>query len=264
MKEIDLQELKKIELGILIDIHEFCTKNNLRYFLWGGTLLGAIRHNGFIPWDDDIDIAMPRDDYLRFMETFQSRRYTANCCENNKLYPFCYGKVIDMSTIKYELIGANMQLGVDVDVFPIDDLFESCFSTEHLKKRSKSIKAWRFMLNKRRSSNYVKGLIKRILQRLMTLLGLDANYYANRVNKLRSGTDLSKTEKMLFADSNIKSPLRMDEKWICHYELHQFEDREFFIPVGYNDLLHSIYGDYMKLPPKEKQVTHHCFRAYKK
>ena len=89
MREIrDSSELMQIELEILTDIHNYCVANQLTYFLWGGTLIGAVRHNGFIPWDDDIDIAMPREDYCRFMKGYRSPRYIALSCETNRNYPY--------------------------------------------------------------------------------------------------------------------------------------------------------------------------------
>ena len=106
MNEIKLDELKKIQLDILVFIDDFCEKNNINYWIDCGTLLGAVRHKGYIPWDDDIDIGMLREDYDKFMKIFN------NCCNNSKYkfisyetdknWPFPFGKVLDITTVLYE------------------------------------------------------------------------------------------------------------------------------------------------------------------
>lgn len=121
MKEIFMDEIKKIELEILKDVAKFCDENAIDYYLAGGTLLGAIRHQGFIPWDDDIDLIMPRKDYIKFFTTYKSnkRYYIADSIINNAQHWLQAGKIFDARTI---VINQNekMKSHVWIDVFPTD------------------------------------------------------------------------------------------------------------------------------------------------
>lgn len=124
---MQLKQLQKLSLNILIDIDNICKKNNIKYFLIGGSLIGAIRHKGFIPWDDDIDIAMLRKDYNKFKKIMLSRHksipyYLHILCDEIGNYPFNYLKIKDNRTkiIEKELEHLNLDLGVNIDVFPLD------------------------------------------------------------------------------------------------------------------------------------------------
>ena len=121
----DLKELQNVMLQMMIEIDRICRKNNIQYILSGGTMLGAVRHHGFIPWDDDMDIAMPRKDYDRFVEIANSElpeRFRLECYENTRDYPYNFGKVRDVNTIFKEKFTASLNInhGVYIDVFPMD------------------------------------------------------------------------------------------------------------------------------------------------
>ena len=126
MKELTIEELKEVELNILKDVAKFCEINKIQYFLCGGTLLGAIRHKGFIPWDDDIDIAMPRADYERFFKLYNGNnsRYKADSLENNNNWHMSFGRVGDINTVLYEhtLKNKYKKYHAFIDIFPVDGL----------------------------------------------------------------------------------------------------------------------------------------------
>lgn len=124
-KDISVEELKMIQLKILDSIDDFCKKNGMQYFLFSGTLIGAVRHKGYIPWDDDVDICMKRKDYDRFFAEFNQQRQDtlkAISTETEKDYYLASGKVIDTATVIEEENNYAMPIGVYVDVFPMDYL----------------------------------------------------------------------------------------------------------------------------------------------
>ena len=122
MKELTLQEIKSVELEILSMFDEFCKKNSIKYFISNGTLLGAVKYKGFIPWDDDVDLLIPREDYNRLLKLFKdSDRYRIFAIEKDKNYRYPFAKLCDMTTRKDEFGYDNgLELGVDIDIFPLD------------------------------------------------------------------------------------------------------------------------------------------------
>lgn len=117
-----LRELQLFALEILKDVHQFCTQNNIKYSLYAGTLLGAIRHQGFIPWDDDIDIVMPREDYNKFCQTYRSERFNLFNRDNDSSFQLAYARVCDIKRTLYKAVEpcSKKPTGVWIDVFPAD------------------------------------------------------------------------------------------------------------------------------------------------
>ncbi len=261
MREItETEELKTIELDIMTAIDKFCRENNIRYFLWGGTLLGAVRHGGFIPWDDDIDIAMYREDYEKFMKEFSHERYVALSSENNDKYAYGFGKVIDTATVKVEPVITAVQMGVDVDVFPIDDYDVACMTNKQIKRRYKLVEAISLSTRIKYPNNSAINILKNIYVKGWRLFHKNGNYYAKKFNEVAKNDTSS--DYMLYSDTNIKAPLVIKGEWVKDLIPMNFENKEFFVPNDYKSLLTACYGDFMQLPPEEKRVTHHTFKAY--
>ena len=123
MASYDIDLLHQRILRILMAVDKTCRENQLRYYIWAGTMIGAVRHKGFIPWDDDIDIAMPRPDYERFIahsKEWLPQPYEFVCAENDPRYPLPFGKVQDASTTLIERTHLHYLGGIYIDVFPID------------------------------------------------------------------------------------------------------------------------------------------------
>lgn len=266
MKELSLQEMKEIELEILKTFHSFCVENNIKYFLSHGTLLGAIRYKKFIPWDDDVDVLVPREDYNKIISLFQDgERYRLFAYEKNKDYRFPYAKLCDMTTLKKETgMDNGIELGLDMDIFPLDSWDNDIVKA---KKEVKSLSKARLYLglsklSKPDSVNPVKRFIKGMVMGYCKLRG--SEYY---VKKIIEGSKKNSQGSSKFLGN--KAWCVYGEKDIIPAEVFsetaeiEFEGNYFFAPKNYDAYLTCLYGDYLPEPPKEKQKTHHSFKAYK-
>ena len=266
MKELSLQEIKQIELDILKMFHAFCVENNIRYFISHGTLLGAIRYKGFIPWDDDLDVLVPREDYDRLIAVFKdSEQYKLVAFEKNSDYAFPYAKLCDMSTRKVEGSYDNgTVLGLDIDVFPLDHWDDDLErAKQEVKLQQKNM--FRLGLTKLRkpdSLNPAKRFVKGILMALCKVRG--SAYYVEKIIKVANKPEQKGSRYMGGKAWNVygERDILPAEVFAEAIEL-EFEGEKFFAPVGYDTFLTSLYGDYLPEPPVEKRKTHHSFKAYK-
>ena len=265
MKEIHGEELKQIQLNILKEIHSFCVDNHLTYFLTGGTLLGAIRHKGFIPWDDDIDVAMFREDYEKFIRAFKSESGHVRIYSGltDKKCKYTFAKAIDTNTLLIEAGDKSAPIGVFVDVFPIDSVCDDLELSKKIVKRNqmwKTLYQLRFVhLNRRRK--FIKNLC---LACLLPILKLIPNRFFlklldRRFKKFECNNNSVYVANLCGAWGEKEITLRANFSSTVEVE---FEGERFFAPVGYDTFLRNLYNDYMQLPPKEKQVSHHDFVAY--
>lgn len=266
MKELSLQEIREIELELFEKFHSFCVDNDIRYFMTNGTLLGALRYKGFIPWDDDIDVLLPREDYNKLISLFpDSDRCCLVCHEKNHAYRFPFAKLCDMSTLKIEGGYDNgVELGVDIDVFPLDawdnDLLQA---KQEVKRQQRNMFCLALTKVKKPESRHpVKRMVKGILMAFCKLRG--STYYVEQIMK-----EANKPEQKGSAYMGIKSWCIYGERDIVPAEAFadviqlEFEGKMFYAPVGYDTFMTSLYGDYMPEPPAEKRKTHHSFKAYR-
>ena len=262
-KEITIEELNKLEMQALQAVHDFCEQRGLRYYLWGGTLLGAIRHNGFIPWDDDMDIAMPRADFEILLKEFDSEVYGISYCTLDTRYPYWHAKVYHKGSVKIEPIyrKRGFMLGVDVDVFVLDTYTDcpAVLNTEAWRARQIT---WYWMSLSPANLGKLKSRIMGAVCR--HLLRKGANKTACAINKKSQSFGKDDDHWILYADVNLRRPLFLEKDWFEERVLHKFEDTQFYIPVGYDALLSTVYGDYMTPPPEDERVAHHNFTAYHK
>ena len=264
-KEVSPEQIKEIGYRILCDVAAFCEKNGIQYSLACGTTLGAIRHNGFIPWDDDVDICMPRADYERFLDMYVSEKYEIYDTRYQKNYPFTFAKVCDRGTVLVEHMEKPCLFGVYIDIFPIDGLpSDELQRKKHMKKLGWDFRllAWKRM-PKDKKMDFLHKLI---------LITAKAVLHAVPIRFLVWNLEHD-VKKYSYARSEYAghlvspSPWGNDIKPKSVFEnpvRHKFEDSEFFVPGDVDQYLTLEYGDYMQLPPVEKQVSMHDFVAYYK
>ena len=262
-------KLKKIELGVLKNIDMLCRQQGYHYSLCGGTLLGAIRHRGFIPWDDDIDIAMPRKDYDSFINycirNVESLDFEIISSRNHMNYGYLFAKACAKKTtiIEHNTNRAGIKLGVHIDIFPIDGLGKKEEAQRHFKKmqfRRELLVAynWNHFFKSSTHSWYVEPI-----RFVFYLISRFINPQ-NQIDKIEAYY-----KKFLIDDSEcaaiICGSYRLHEimpmKVLNCFSTVEFEGQTFCAFSNYHSYLSSIYGDYMKLPPKEEQISHHTFTA---
>ena len=264
MKRIDLEDLKKIQLEILNIVSLFCQKNNINYFLDCGTLLGAVRHKGYIPWDDDIDIGMLRDDYERFKLLFNqyNTRYQFECNELDDSFNYPIGKVLDTNTILYEPDKkTGLKLCVNIDVFVYDnapDDERNCNKMFKRRDRYNKLRYAQIYPNAYNHQSIIKKTIRFFLKLYFSLL--PKNYYTKKIIK-NSKRYINNQTKRVGNFTSITKFVGNKEIFHSFIEL-EFEGKKYQAPIGYDIWLRNLYGDYMKLPPVNKRVRHHQFEAY--
>lgn len=255
MKEItSVKEMQKIELEILKFIVKICRENNLMYFLTDGTLIGAVRHKGFIPWDDDLDISMPRPDYNKFIKIMKRKkgRYQIKCVENSKKYNYAYAKVVDTKTgLVEEDKFQGEELGLWVDVFPIDGMGDDREKAEKIIKSNKKHVIQILLLESAKEINR-KG-------RILELIG---RKNINRFMKYKLQKNNFYKSKYVSIVAWISESMLTKREWWEKAVPCEFEGFEFNIPVGYDEILKLEYGNYMKLPPEEKRIPEHNCKVW--
>lgn len=267
MKEISVPESKEIMKNVLCDVAKFCDKNNIVYYLAYGTLIGAIRHNGFIPWDDDIDIMMPRPDYERFVDLYHKEgRYGISSPLVDKGCFLFYSKVYDQCTVKYEKrIDYNRfpPIGIDIDVFPLDGMpSDIALGVRESKKNSFLCELLYRSIIGHSKPNTVKGKLSTIiLNPICRAFGKD--FFIKKIlkNAKKHQWDESEYVHVVFPENNSSNE-RYNKQLFENRIRVLFEGEEFWAPEGYDTILKNFYGDYMQLPPEEKRITHHSNKVF--
>ena len=265
MKEIGVEELKKIQLDILNDVHHFCVKNKINYSLAFGTLLGAVRHKGYIPWDDDVDIMMPRKDYNRFVSSYVSKLYRVTDLSVNPDYCLPFAKVEDIQTVMDEYVEGTPFFGVYIDVFPVDCIPNNLIGRRFFYKIKSTLNIL-FDLKTVRV-NKSRSLFKNIVLAISHV----ALYFVNRqrlaywLSEWASRFQGRKTDFMgIVAPSDSRIEEAIPSKYFDEYVSLPFENLTVMSIKDFDKYLTAAYGDYKNLPPKENQVSHHVFKAWKK
>lgn len=259
----DLRKIKAIQLDIMESIDQVCQSESLNYTLAYGTLLGAVRHQGYIPWDDDIDILMPREDYEKFLELAEAKlpdKFYIVHYKNCEQYGLPFAKIMANNTVMREIsvVNANVPCGVFVDIFPLD----ASPKAERLKRKqhARAVSMQRALLCK---ANYFFGQtgLRLLVYRLRKIACLA--YPRKKLvrdferNAKRYQHDLSCTEYVCLCVNDRLEAETFAKEDFSSYITMDFEGHSFKTIAAYDKHLRTIYGDYMKLPPAEERVPHH-------
>ena len=266
--KIKLKETQQIALEILKRVSEICDAQNIRYYLVFGTLIGAVRHGGFIPWDDDLDIMMPRPDHDRFVEYFVEHQkdypnlkiFTP---ELNPEYPYMITRVSDD---RYRIVMENEKpygMGVFIDIYPYDGMGDTWEEAVKYQKRGDWLSSCCFQASR---LHYEQGITKTLLKKIIKfpvfgickLIGKD--YFQDKLKKIAR-------EKPYDTTKYVGNAVWGSGGSVCIYDRQLFEETimldfeglKFRAPIGYDTFLKHIYGNYMELPPENKRKPHHGY-----
>lgn len=261
----ELRSIQMVELDILTKVAQVCEKHNLTYFLDSGTALGAVRHDGFIPWDDDVDIGMPRKDYEKFLEIGQSELGDEYFLQNyitDPGCPFLFSKVRKSGTsfVEWSKKTMDMHHGIYIDIFPYDVLPKN--NPDEFIDRCNQKTEWFFRLFipettkpkevnlKWKAKNAVKKLMYKIASRY------DKKKIADDINEFAKKFDDSLNENSVLFCPFFLGDYKFRYSTLMPVKRHVFESGNFNIPADVDCFLKELYGDYMQLPPEEERTGH--------
>ena len=267
MELSDLRKLQLLEVNLLLKFQEICKENNLTYYLMGGGLIGALRHKGFIPWDDDLDIVMPRDDYdmlLRICNKGIAGGYglvnSQTDFDANWHMPF--SKIIDLqSEIEKPMAFQTVKDNVWIDIFPVDgtpnNKFRRWLHMKHvLFLRYILILTDINNLSGKKKRPFYEDWILTLFTRLPIFKQLNTEKVEKMMEKSMRKYDYSSSVFCCNYIGRYRSrEIHPQKRWGQPASL-LFEGIEVKVPQMYHELLTQMYGDYMKLPPKNQRVVH--------
>lgn len=266
MKAItDIKERQKIALDILLFFRDFCDKNDIQFFLAYGTLLGAVRHKGFIPWDDDVDIMMTRAEYkklLACLNKLDHPYYKFLSMHNNEKYFAPLAKMYDDRTLLIQGYGQDekVEYGIYVDVFIIDNLPDGYNEAEKLYKKSQRIRGqWGLSVRKLsvRSSSWLHYIVRVPVSLVYKALGY--KYYLKKYDQLASSLENEDSNHagIIIYGEGLKKEY-CEKSMFSNPSIVSFEGVEFNAPADVDTYLTQMYGNYMQLPPEDDRKVHPC------
>lgn len=260
MRKMSQEEVRTVQMDILDEVARICKDNNIQYYLAFGSLLGAVRHKGYIPWDDDIDICVVRDDYEKLLEILKSKdsdkkEYLSVVDNKSKDYFYPFAKVVDDRT-KLDMERHTGSHGVWIDIFPLDGVTDSFYAA----KFHMGFCAFLRVVALAMDANFAKSKIgfdwfyKRLFNAMAHVIGMKRfcriHEWFFKFYKVKD----SKYIANLFTNNGTRS--MMDKEKLLKVATYSFEDRAYEGYAEYDYYLKRMYGDYMKLPPMEKRITH--------
>ncbi|MBR4276318.1 MAG: LicD family protein [Prevotella sp.] len=277
MKELTPQELtewKRIITDVLREFHDICRRNGLTYYGIGGTAIGAVRHKGIIPWDDDIDVGMPRPDFDRFVEicrTTDLGDYELVSAETHPDYNLSFPKFCNRNTTLIERADTPCVIGLFIDIFPLDNTSDDKREAESLVRQFTKLRNRYEALCTHTSFSQHINLLKtphewgRFVVKTIGYFFRPymKRHYINKMNAIMRKYPYDSTDHIInyggaYGIRELFSKDILDGKPASM----PFEDITIDLMPDYDKYLRGIYGDYMKMPPEEKRIAHHLKAFY--
>lgn len=265
MKKVTDQELKQINLEMLCYFDKVCRENNIHYSITGGTLLGAVRHKGFIPWDDDVDVFLPRPEFEKLNDVFSDEgRYVWKTRKKDPSFKFVYGRLLDTKTIILDAGGmASEGQGIFLDVCVVDGLPRNkFFRILHIFIIQLLFRGRRTVVYDKSRPEFSEGNFVMQILKCMVLKTTDLEFWMKKLDKAMRRYPFNTGEYVgNFASRYGKRELIHRNAFDSYIDL-EFEGQRFMACQGWEEYLKNIYGNYMELPPVEERKGHHVGTPY--
>lgn len=272
MKILSVEEIQSETLLMLRDLDSLCNELGLNYFIAYGSLIGAVRHRGFIPWDDDIDIWMPRDDFDKLLDydlTQKSGYSKYKICTRKNTKNYAYGMARfsnqDFKYVSTDVSEKDVDMGLFIDIYPLDNYCSTKEKAYELYKKFKVLNKMYFFYISGKSNTLLKTIPRMVIHGALRVI--HGKKWNDRIDSvINSYLDKFTSSNDAYVGVPVwelrfepfKKSLFKDKKRV------KFEDIDVWIPKESDKLLTKMYGDYMKLPPLEEQIPHHGYKVYKR
>lgn len=253
----ELRNLQLVQLEMLDYVDKFCSENELKYSIAYGTILGAVRHGGFIPWDDDLDICMPREDYEKFISLWKDTdKYLLQNHNTDLDFTQSFTKIRKKGTafVQKGDIGADYHKGIFIDIFPFDKVPDNA-----IRKKIQGLNVLFYNLYTRGYAPKKNGTIVRLVSQFILRITPGKKYYKKSKKYLSKICKYNDDKKLKYVDVSVTNTMNMyyDNDIFDDMQKIKFENLSVNVMNKYRDFLKICYGDYMKLPPESEQTWYH-------
>lgn len=266
-----LSELQKVQTEILREFHKFCEENNLHYVVYAGTLIGTVRHGGPIPWDDDVDVIMPIDDYYRFLELAQKsfpQEYFIQHHSTDPNYVHQFIRVRKNNTLSVQKAFKEFDIhhGIFIDVFPLNQLPKGILSKKIYLRILSILKRVSYVYYPK-SYHQNKSRLKKAYGHMIRLIPKSfwdnfTDKYRERYNSKNSSSETVYSHCTLNFDETVYTHNYFKENEIYNRKIKKYDGIDVYIPKNYDEILTRYYGEYMSYPTKELRKPHHGIIYY--